>query len=286
MLKNIKISEAIEEFRIYTEITKSAGTVDYYKYYLNAVNKGLGHLNCESITNKEILSYIKNRRIENPNVSNATLNKHVKTLKSVVKYASEREIQFNKLKERVKTTPTVSKATYTKIFEFYQKHLEDRHNFRNYIFFKILLDTGLRLSEATNLKISDIELQDNLIHVRVTKTDVDRYVAITESTKKILYKYILTQPIRNYLFTDFENDKPLSTSSVESFIYRLKKKLKIKENITPHKWRHTFATNYLRSGGNLETLRILMGHSNLKTTQRYLHLSRTDIMTEYKQIMG
>ncbi|MDA3779014.1 MAG: tyrosine-type recombinase/integrase [Bacteroidales bacterium] len=282
----MKLKDAIEEFKIYTEITKSAGTVDYYKYYLNAVKQGLGHLECETISNTDILGYIKNRKIDNPKVSNATLNKHVKTLKSVVKYSTEREIKFSKLKERIKTTPTVSKATYTKIFNHYEKKLDDKHNFRNYIFFKLLLDTGLRLTEAVNLKVSDIEFEDNLIHVRVTKTDVDRYVGITNKTKIILYKYIITQPTIKYLFTDFVNDRPLSTSSVESFIHRLKKRLQLKENITPHKWRHTFATNYLRSGGNLETLRILLGHSNLKTTQRYLHLSRTDIMTEYKQIMG
>jgi site-specific recombinase XerD len=77
----------------------------------------------------------------------------------------------------------------------------------------------------------------------------------------------------------------MTTSSVESFIYRLKIKLNLSENITPHKWRHTFATTFIRNGGDLETLRLLLGHSNLKTTQKYLHLSRSDIVSNYNSIM-
>jgi len=61
--------------------------------------------------------------------------------------------------------------------------------------------------------------------------------------------------------------------------------LKIEENITPHKWRHTFATNFLNRGGNLETLRLLLGHANLKTTQKYLHLSKGDIFRNYNEVM-
>jgi site-specific recombinase XerD len=62
--------------------------------------------------------------------------------------------------------------------------------------------------------------------------------------------------------------------------------LNIQDNITPHKWRHTFATTFLRRGGDLETLRMLLGHSNLKTTQKYLHLNHQDIRKQYAAIMN
>jgi site-specific recombinase XerD len=66
----------------------------------------------------------------------------------------------------------------------------------------------------------------------------------------------------------------------------LKKRYGIQDNITPHKWRHTFATSFLRKGGDLETLRMLLGHSNLKTTQKYLHLNQQDIRKTYQAIMN
>ena len=66
----------------------------------------------------------------------------------------------------------------------------------------------------------------------------------------------------------------------------LTKKTNIRQFDTPHKWRHTFATSFLRKGGDLETLRMLLGHSNLKTTQKYLHLNHQDIRKTYQTIMN
>jgi len=280
------LTQAIEEFRKYTKVTKALGTQEYYKYYLKTLNNELGSLDCSEINNNMILDYIIKRRNFNPKVSNATINKHIVTLKTVVKYATSKEITFSKLKERKMIIPTISKSTYSKIFEYYQKHMKDNYTFRNYVFLKLMLDTGLRLHEIINIKLRNIDLDTSSIHIKVTKTDVDRYVCFTESTKELLIKFIVTQKIKEYLFYDFKTGNKLTTSSVESLVYRLKIKLNIEENITPHKWRHTFATNFLKRGGDLETLRILLGHSNLKTTQKYLHLSKNDIVDNYKSIMN
>lgn len=95
---------------------------------------------------------------------------------------------------------------------------------------------------------------------------------------------MLFEPM-NELFFDLNTKVPLKTSSVESIVYRLKIKLKLTESISPHKWRHTFATNFLRKGGDLETLRMLMGHTSLKTTQKYLHLTKENIIDEYTKVM-
>jgi site-specific recombinase XerD len=75
------------------------------------------------------------------------------------------------------------------------------------------------------------------------------------------------------------------TSSIESLVHRLKVRLGIQESISPHKWRHTFATHFLHRGGNLETLRLILGHTNLKTTQKYLHLTKDNVREEYEKIM-
>jgi len=279
------LSEAINEFRKYTAVTKTKGTQDYYRFYLKTLDEIIGFMNCDSITNDDILDYIIKRRDVNPEVSNAALNKHVVTLKTVIKYATGRELKFAKLKERKKIIPTISKPTYEKIFNYYQKHTKNRFEFRNYVFLKLLLDTGLRMHEIINIRIRDIDFDTSSIHIKVTKTDNDRYVCFTESTRQLLIKFITSQKIKGYLFYDFLTKDILTTSSVECFIYRLKKKLKIDENITPHKWRHTFATSFLNRGGDLETLRLLLGHSNLKTTQKYLHVCKNQILSNYQKVM-
>jgi site-specific recombinase XerD len=87
------------------------------------------------------------------------------------------------------------------------------------------------------------------------------------------------------LFYNGEKQNRFTLSPIETMLYRLKKKLLIKDNITPHKWRHTFATQFLSRGGDLETLRLILGHTNLKTTQKYLHLKKTDLFHNYRKIM-
>jgi len=281
----VELNQAIETFNKYVRVTKSKGTNDYYVYYLKVLNQNMGSLNCGKINNDLILNFIISQRDRNPNISNASLNKFVGTLKTVLLYSCNIEIKFSKLKEQKKIIPTVSLGTSNRIFNYYQKNMMDKNLFRNYVFLKLLLDTGLRLSEIINIKIRDIDFSTSSIHVKVTKTDVDRYVCFTESTRNLLKKYIVTNKIQEFIFYDFRSKNKMTTSSVESFIYRLRIKLKIEENITPHKWRHTFATNYLKKGGDLETLRLLLGHSNLKTTQKYLHLSKSDIISNYMDVM-
>jgi len=279
------LTESIKEFRKYTAVTKTKGTQDYYRFYLKTLDENIGNLECDSISNEVVLDYIIKRREINPKISNAALNKHIITLKTIIKYSTGRELKFAKLKERKKIIPTISKATYEKIFSYFQKHTKNRFEFRNYVFLKLLLDTGLRMHEIINIKVKDIDFDTSSIHIKVTKTDNDRYVCFTDSTRQLMIKFITSQKIKGYLFFDFLTGEILTTSSVECFIYRLKKKLQIEENITPHKWRHTFATNYLNRGGDLETLRLLLGHSNLKTTQKYLHICKNQILSNYQKIM-
>jgi len=281
----MKLKDAIEEFNDYTKITKSEGTYSFYQYYLKMLSSEMGEIDCDDISNRDILSYIKRRQNQNPNVSKATLNKHIITLKAVVKYTTKRKIDFQKLKEQKKIIETVPYETYKKIFDYYQKHISNSYSFRNYLFIRIMKDTGLRLKEMIHININNIDLNTSCIHIKVTKTDVDRFVFFTKQTKELLIKFMITQKIDKYLFFDFKTGKQLTTSSVECFMYRLKKKLNITDKITPHKWRHTFATNFVKSGGNLETLRIILGHTNLKTTQKYLHLSKNDIYEQYQRIM-
>ena len=130
------LKDAIVEFNEYTEITKSKGTHDFYQYYLRMLAKEMGEFDCKLISNKDILSYIKRRKDENPNVSKATLNKHIITLKAVIRYSTGRKIEFQKLKEQKKIIQTIPKETVNKIFNFYQRHLSNSNSFRNYLFLR------------------------------------------------------------------------------------------------------------------------------------------------------
>lgn len=87
------------------------------------------------------------------------------------------------------------------------------------------------------------------------------------------------------MFIDFKTGKRLEVSSIEKITQRLMKILHLQTSISPHKWRHTFATRFLSQGCNLEVLRAILGHHNLRITQKYLHLNPRQLREEYLRIM-
>jgi site-specific recombinase XerD len=154
--------------------------------------------------------------------------------------------------------------------------------FRNYIYFRLALDTGLRLNELINVKIKNIDLEKNMIEVTVTKTDRDRFVIFSHKTKTLLTTFFLAHPHKSeYLFINYKNGEQLAKSSIHSMTLAIKKKLGIKEDFNPHSWRHTFATSFIRNKGNIVILKELLGHSNVRTTQKYLHFDKQDLLDGY-----
>ena len=94
----------------------------------------------------------------------------------------------------------------------------------------------------------------------------------------------MTSKLTNYIFIDFSTGEIISGNTIESLTHRLKRKLDIQQSISPHKWRHTFATRFVKRNGNMEVLRQIMGHTSLKTTQKYLHINKDTLHDEYFRI--
>jgi len=281
----MKIIDAINQYRDYIKANKTAGTLNFYSFYFKRLEAYFSSIDVEEISKTSITSFIAFIRDQSPKIKNASINKYLVTLKAILKYTIDKKIDYKKLTEQKPIIPIISDYTINRVFEHLKKHFNDRNQFRNYVLFKVLFDTGLRVNEVLHLKIYDIDLASNTIHVKITKTSSDRYVCFTDSTKDLLSRYLISFEAKPLLFYDLTTGQALRTSSVESIVYRLKKRLKLQESISPHKWRHTFSTNFLNRGGNLETLRLILGHTSLKTTQKYLHLSKKNIQDEYAKVM-
>ncbi len=147
--------------------------------------------------------------------------------------------------------------------------------------FRLFYETGLRLSELLYLKVRDFNFERNTIHVKKTKTNVERYVFFSQETKDLLVQYIHSGKLDYHIFIDFNTGEVIKVDTVQTICKRLKNKLGIDININAHKWRHTFATNFVKKNGNMEVLRQIMGHTSLKTTQKYLHINADDLHREY-----
>ncbi|MDO7085592.1 site-specific integrase [Pseudocolwellia sp. AS88] len=147
---------------------------------------------------------------------------------------------------------------------------------RYQVFFMTLYSTGLRLSEALNLTIHDIDKSTMLVHVRDGKGGKDRMVPLPELTLLALRCYWKTHRHARLLFpgTHTKTATPMDKGSVQKALKRVLVDVKIKKNISPHSLRHCYATHLLEQGLDLRSLQQLLGHASLNTTARYTQLTK------------
>jgi site-specific recombinase XerD len=132
---------------------------------------------------------------------------------------------------------------------------------------------GLRVSEAVSLKISDIDSLNMQIKVRQGKGRKDRLTLLSNGNLMVLRDYFKYFKPKNWLFPGEDRDKHLSTRSVERIMKEAVKKAGITKPVTVHTLRHSFATHLLESGVDIYYIQRLLGHSNIKSTSIYLHMT-------------
>ena len=150
----------------------------------------------------------------------------------------------------------------------------EKSNMRDRTLFRFMVQTGLRVSEITNLKTEDVDLTEDFIHV-IGKGNKERFVPIVKSLKQYLIDYVKwrldNHAETDYFFVDIRNyKKGISRTEINILLNKLADETGIpKDCISPHVLRHTFATLSLCKGVDLYVLSNVMGHSSIKTTQIY-----------------
>jgi integrase/recombinase XerD len=134
---------------------------------------------------------------------------------------------------------------------------------------------GLRITEACNLRcLGDIDSSRMLIHVRAGKGGKDRYVMLSERLRVMLRDYWKqVRPEGIYLFPGAQPDRPISPVSVYTVFKKALKKTGITKHVTLHTLRHCFATHLLEADTDTRVIQALLGHSSIRTTSRYTHVS-------------
>ena len=151
---------------------------------------------------------------------------------------------------------------------------------RNRCIAGLMLEAGLRISEALNLKQRDINIKDRRVEVLRGKGGAPRTVYWRSQTlSDLLERWKLVRPESDFLFCTIRGQGqggPVSARSFEKTIKHYARKANVPD-ITPHSLRHTFATLHLRSGTNLRVLQEALGHKNLNTTAIYTHVGTPDL---------
>lgn len=133
---------------------------------------------------------------------------------------------------------------------------------------------GLRVSEACGLCVGDIDSQRMVIHVRAGKGGRDRYAMLSPVLLDALRQYYRAErPPKPYLFPSTVPGKPLPVQGVQTALRIALTHSGVSKRITPHTLRHAFATHSLEAGTDLRVIQVLLGHANIRTTTRYVHVS-------------
>ncbi|GGA76440.1 tyrosine recombinase XerC [Flavobacterium palustre] len=152
---------------------------------------------------------------------------------------------------------------------------------RNRAMLETLYGCGLRVSELVSLKISDLFFEEGFIKI-TGKGNKERFVPIANSTKKyiLLYKnnvrplVSVKRECTDVLFLNRRGGQ-LTRAMVFTIISNLAAKINLNKKISPHTFRHSFATHLLENGADLRSIQLMLGHESITTTEVYLHLDRT-----------
>jgi integrase/recombinase XerD len=143
-----------------------------------------------------------------------------------------------------------------------------------------LYGAGLRVSEVCELVPADIDSQRMLTRVRQGKGNTDRYVMLSPRLLMTLRAYWRRRPPRGpYLFPSPRPDQPLSRMAVFRVVRRAARRAGLRKRVNPHMLRHCFATHLLEAGMDIRVIQVLLGHRSLRTTARYVLVSRAHVGT-------
>lgn len=161
----------------------------------------------------------------------------------------------------------------------------------------LIYSCGLRLHEATSLRVEQVDSKRMLIHVQKAKGGGDRYVPLPESTLKLLRAYYKTH--RNPLLVfpapgrgeanETTSVKPLPDTSIQTVFKKSLREIGIKKNASVHTLRHSYATHLLEDGTDIRIIQEYLGHKSIRTTMVYTHLTpllKNDISKKINNLMA
>ena len=177
------------------------------------------------------------------------------------------EIKTPKIK---KSTPVVmTKEEILKIFKAIK-------NPQQKLILQLYYSSGLRLSEAVNLKVKDFEFEENILWIRNGKGGKDRMTILSEKLSKKIQEFCKHKQIQDFVFLN-KRGEPLGVRSVQKILEKIKHETGIKKDIHIHTLRHSFATHLLEAGVDIRKIQELLGHSDLSTTQIYTKVSNEEL---------
>ena len=255
-----------------------AGHLQVFQKYLEEHFGTIETLTFEQLPDNIVSEYILFLRRDYHEITNTTIRSYVRPVSAFFKYCYEEDICKDFMK-RVKL-PKDDAIPPAPLLQEEVNRLdavldpEQLLGLRNYCIVHLMLDCGLRSQEVRHLQVSDIDAAHNLLYLRISKECKSRITMIPNFLLQKVQLYLSISGVSQG--TVFHNVRGKSEELTENAIKQLFQDLKRQADlprIHAHLLRHTFGTSYLVYGGNLEFLRVLMGHSDYNVTKGYVSLA-------------
>ena len=156
--------------------------------------------------------------------------------------------------------------------------LDTEKNPKHRLLLMLVYSSGLRVSEVVALKMEHIDLSRKVIHIRLGKGRKDRCTLLSEKAALFITEYCDFFGIQKWLFPGQPPTRPLTIRSAQHIFDKAVRRAEIHKKISIHCLRHTFATHLLESGTDIRYIQSLLGHSNVRTTERYTHIARRNVL--------
>ncbi|TXG39438.1 site-specific tyrosine recombinase XerD [Seonamhaeicola maritimus] len=287
----MKWQHALKDYQLYLKIERglSKNSIDNYsrdvKKLISYLEKHDISINPVKISNEEIKQFIYEIAKE---VNARSQSRIISGLRSFFSYLVFENYRKNNPLELIespkigrKLPDTLSEEEIDTIITAID--LSKPEGERNRAMLETLYGCGLRVSELVNLKISDLFFDEGFIKV-TGKGDKERFVPIVDATQK--YINIYRKHIRNHLKiqSGFEDTlflnrrgKQLTRAMVFTIVKQLAEKIGLKKKISPHTFRHSFATHLLQNDADLRSIQLMLGHESITTTEIYVHVDKSHL---------
>lgn len=263
----------VEKVRYTLELGgKSEKTFGNYKShitrFLNYFNE---NIEINKLSEDEIVDYFRKQYI-NLNRCAATLNVGICSVRFLYSVCFNKQLNKDllpstKLQKKIPTI--ISKQLFLKIFN-------EEHCLKYRCWLLLAFCSGLRVEEVATIRIENVFPAEHKLKI-LGKRNKERYTILPDIVTKFLRLYCKEQHITNkqgYLFISHDKESHINSKSIINYFSTLKIAYDLDNNISFHTLRHSFATYYLMNGGNIISLKSMLGHSHLDTTNRYLHIAQ------------
>ena len=249
----------------------STSTQKTYRNEIAVFLQSLCNIKADSLTTQDIRKYIHDC-IHNQKLSENTIHSRLNALKFMYEQVLGHNrffVEIPRPKKQLQLTKVLGEEELRRLFAAPK-------NLKHKAILFVAYSAGLRVSEVINLRLQDIDRERKQLFIHCSKGKKDRYVRLSPMVLDVLEQYYKMSTVKpkNYLFEGMEAGKPYTIRSAQQIFTDAKNKAGIIKSLSFHNLRHSFATHLLEKGVDILFIKEILGHFNIETTQRYLHVKK------------